>query len=304
MDKCKCDDGILNSGIQACSSGFGRVKKLIFVPYYDSTGAKNSISNTDVLDKAFYEAKVNESDASEKWYPTDEIFNIVDERGDDVVETIEGVDFNIESGKRVFTGEFVNDYSKSPAYTAFLKSLTCPLVGVYYVDEYGDIIGQSNGDNLDPFLIQRGSVKVKYIPKSFGSVGRNQITYTLGSSNTDADIKFRVSEDDAELLDLNGLVSVELSSFVSTTTTAVNGVALLGNSTNQSGIAFGAEAANFEAYNVTLAAPITIVSATANAVTGGIDFVLTAGDVNTTDSITIKTNLSGFESNVIALTLI
>ena len=305
MVKCKCTDGILNSGIPVCSDGFGRVKKLVFVPYYDSTNAKNVILDSDILNAAYFEGKVNESDISKRWFPSDEIFNVVDERGDDVLESIEGIDFKIEEGKRVFTGEFVNSFSKSPAYTKFLKSLSCPLVGVFYIDEFGSVIGQGKGDNLEPFLVQRGSVKVKYMPKSYSSVGKNTVSYTLASNSDDTQIKYRETAQDADLLILNGLISVELSSFASTSTTEVGGVALISATTKQGGIGYGAEVANFEVYNSTVGAAVTITSVTeSSTVVGGVDFVLDASTVSSSDIITIKSALSGFESNVITLSVL
>ncbi len=299
MAKCNCSDGIFNSGIPSCPNGtFGRIKKLIFVSYYDSLGNINSISSSDVLDNAFFEGKVNETDLSLRYYPSDTIFNIVNERGDDIVETIEGISFEIENGVRNFTGEFVNKFSASPAYLKFLNSLKCPIVGYYGVDEYGVLVGDGrNGDeSLRPFLIQQGSLKTKFIPKTATTVAKNSISFALDKSMEDQAIQSLETEDEVNLLNLNGLISVTLEQFVSSSTTEVSGNAYISCSNSVRNVGFaGSLVNNWIITNVTTASNIIPTSILA---TGdyGFDFTFNVADVNSGDVLKFQIGLAGYEA--------
>ena len=300
---CNCNDGIFNSGIPSCSEGFGRVKKAIFVSYYDSLGNINSISSSDVLDQTYFDGKVNNADLFLRYFPTDSIFNIVDERGDDIVETIEGIDFEVEQGVRNFTGEFVNKFSASPAYLKFLNSLKCPIVGVYYITEDNKIVGDgsANNESLRPFLVQQGSLKSKYIPKTATTVAKNQISFALDKSMEDQYIQFVEAEDDVNLLNLNGLISITLENLVATSVSDIALDSYISVSNSVRRVAFAGEViGNWEVYNVTTASSVTPLSITASA---PYNFAFVLPPQTSGDTIRVKVALSGYESNEITVVL-
>ena len=302
MAKCNCTDGIFNSGVPSCSEDFGRVKKLVFLSYYDGSGNPNYISSSDVLDNSYFTAKINESDVNQKYFPSDVLFNIVDERGDDVVESIENVDFFVESGVRVFTGEFLNKFSSSPAYLKFLNSLKCPVVGYYAITEDNKILGDASGgaETLRPFLIQSGSIKTKFIPKTATTVSKNQLTFSLDKSMEDQYIRYSEPEEGVNLLQLNGLIDVTLESLVATSTSdfTVDGYITVNNSVKR--VAYVDDISSWSVFNVTTASAVTPISITASA-PYGFAFVIpaqTSGDV-----IRVSVSLDGYQSNVLEVTL-
>lgn len=297
MSKCSCTDGILNSGYPSCSEGFGRTVKLLFVPYYDSTGAINYVDSNTAIGGLVYS-----DDLSLRMYPTDKVLNIVDERGDAIVETLEGVDYEIEGGKRVFTGEFANKYSGTPAYLTFLNSLKCPIVGVYYITEDNKLVGRGDRSTqkLYPFLIQQGSFKTKYVAKTYNAVSKVNISFTLDSSMADEDIQF--IEGAVDLLGLKGLTTVYMQSTTPATTTQLtidSAYITTTNSVNR--IAFTDSLNAWYVFNNTTVSNIT-PSSIVN--TTGTTFVITIPAQTSGDVIEVKAVTStGYESNKLLITI-
>jgi len=112
MAVCKCDTGIVNSGIPSCVSGFGRIAKLFFVYQVANDGTSNAIPCSQTIDQDFLNEKLNEADPSKRWYPTDKISNVTEVRNDPTTESID----NIDSGSYYLV--FTHDASKNNKYTS------------------------------------------------------------------------------------------------------------------------------------------------------------------------------------------
>ena len=100
--------------------------KIILVPTYDSTGAKNKWDLTDSLDQATFDALVNQADKTKRWYPLPQLENVGGERADDVTETgPSGRKYRVKQGIRNFTAEIIE---AGPEYKYQLDALHLPRI--------------------------------------------------------------------------------------------------------------------------------------------------------------------------------
>ena len=63
-DLCVCESTLPNGSQPNCATIIGLQKKFIFVPLFDSTGARNSIDLSATLNAAYFTGKINQVDAS------------------------------------------------------------------------------------------------------------------------------------------------------------------------------------------------------------------------------------------------
>ena len=113
---CKCDVGLGNTGLPNCQPIVSVAKKLIVVPTYNDAGSKNGILLTDTLDQAYWDARVNDADASQRWFPLAAMENITHERAESIVETAgSGKLAFIREGVKSFSGEM---WKQSPAFVS------------------------------------------------------------------------------------------------------------------------------------------------------------------------------------------
>ena len=66
---CSCTENKKNTGQPSCVPQKGSIAFQIFVQYFDSTGAINSIQTTDTFDQTFLDGKINNPNKSKRWYP-------------------------------------------------------------------------------------------------------------------------------------------------------------------------------------------------------------------------------------------
>ena len=103
MEACQCNYTLANTGLPNCEPLMQKAFKVIYMETFASDGSKNRIALTDTLDATFFEGKINESDPTKRWYPTCEMKNVTDERGDNIVESFEDQsEVIVEEGPRMF----------------------------------------------------------------------------------------------------------------------------------------------------------------------------------------------------------
>ena len=146
MAACACSVGNTNTGELSCKGLMGIARKLIVVNKYDSTGARNGIdvSGGTVLNQAYVDALINNTDASKRWYPTPLLDNVEDLKGDSLTETLNSTEeLFISEGVRNFTGVMVKE---TPKMLGILKSMRCVNNAVYIVDKEGKPTGEMSAD--------------------------------------------------------------------------------------------------------------------------------------------------------------
>ena len=301
---CNCESGIINSGLPTCTDGFGRIKKLIFVYQYANDGTKNTVDCSLLSSGTFVNDKINEADKSKRWFPTDFIYSVVEERADPITETIDNINRNVTQGTRTFNGVFADKGSNSPTYLKFLDSLECPKVMYFGVDEYGNLVGVDLGGGiLDGFPVQSQSLYTKYIPKTATTVAKNQLTFALDDLLRDSTISYIPAADfTANLLNVNGLLDVTLAEGnISGSFDFVGVVASLvyGNACNKLKFTAGDNVADWTVFNVTTSSAVTITTVT---VTDGNNYELGFIAQSSGNVLNVSLNKEGFESETIQIT--
>ena len=209
MAVCKCDTGIINSGIPSCVSGFGRIAKLFFVYQVATDGTSNAIPCSQTIDEAYLTSKLNEADPSKRWYPTDKISNVTEVRNDPTTETIDNIDSIVEQGSRTFNGFFVGKAASTPTYLKFLKSVQCPSVMYFGIDVNGTIVGVetllSGAAALTGINIQPQTLNSRPVPATSTTLAKNEITFSVDSLVQDETIAYISADEITEdLLNANG----------------------------------------------------------------------------------------------------
>lgn len=215
---CSCTTGIVNFGQPDCVDSFARDARLIFVNYLDDTGAVNSIESTDTLDSTFFDGKWNNTNLSQRWFPTETIDNVVGERADNVTEDVSGIPFNVKQGIRLYDGMFKAGVA-NPTYIKSLDSISCRQMGFFIIDVLGNIIGLKNAitGDLDPIKIQRGTFQVKYSFTNNDATQGISLKFAWEENERDADLSFVGSGN--ILVDM--LVQKAMSTIVFTTATGI-----------------------------------------------------------------------------------
>ena len=306
MAVCKCDTGIVNSGIPSCVSGFGRIAKLFFVYQVATDGTSNAIPCSQTIDEAYLTEKLNESDPSKRWYPTDTIKNVTEVRNDPTTESIDNIDIIVEQGSRTFQGFFLGKASTTPTYLKFLKSIQCPKVMYFGIDVNGTIVGVETVEGAEAALtginIEANSIYSRPVPATATTAAKNELNFTVDSLVQDETIAY-ISADEitADLLNANGLIDVTLIEGAAATVGTANVLAsfVYGSLCNKEKFE-GAEGADFVVNNVTNSSIVTVTGVTE---TSAGDYVLTFADQTAGDVLNIQVSKDGFSSNVVAITI-
>jgi len=306
MAVCKCDTGIVNSGIPSCVSGFGRIAKLFFVYQVATDGTSNAIPCSQTIDETYLTSKLNEADPSKRWYPTDKISNVTEVRNDPTTETIDNIDSIVEQGSRTFNGFFVGKAASTPTYLKFLKSVQCPSVMYFGIDVNGTIVGVetllSGAAALTGINIQPQTLNSRPVPATATTLAKNEITFSVDSLVQDETIAY-ISADQitADLLNANGLIDVTLIEGAAATVGTANVLAsfIYGSLCNKEKFE-GATGADFLINNVTTSSVVTVTGATE--ASGG-NYELTFAAQTAGDVLNIQVSKEGFSSNVVTITI-
>ena len=307
MAVCKCDTGIVNSGIPSCVSGFGRIAKLFFVYQVASDGTSNAIPCSQTIDEAYLTSKLNESDPSKRWYPTDTISNVTEVRNDPTTESIDNIDIIVEQGSRTFQGFFLGKAATTPTYLKFLKSVECPAVMYFAVDVNGTIVGVETTEGgaaaLTGINIQAQSIYSRPVPATATTAAKNEINFTVDSLVQDETIAYiGADEITANLLKANGLLDVSLvSSAVGAAfdTVSVSASLVYGSVCKKLAFAGATDVADWALYNVTQDSVIAATAITESP-SGTYKFDFSAQSSGDTIKITLQKD--GFSASEIEIT--
>ena len=308
MAVCKCDSGIVNSGIPSCVSGFGRIVKLFFVYQIASDGTSNAIPCNQTIDSAFLTGKLNESDPSKRWYPTDKISNVTEVRNDPTTESIDNIDSIVEQGSRTFNGFFVGKAASTPTYLKFLKSVECPSVMYFGIDVNGTLVGIETVEAAEAALtginIQPQSLYSRPVPATSTTIAKNEISFSVDSLVQDETIAY-ISADEitADLLNANGLLDVTLiegAAAATTTSANVAGSLVYGSVCNKLTYNGATENTDWLINNVSTASIVPVTGVTE---TPAGNYVLDFAAQTSANVLNIQVSKEGFSSNVVTVTI-
>ena len=217
MSFCKCGTGKQNLGVLGCFDDFSSVKKHIGVNVFDSQGNRNSILLTDLVDGKLTDAyildKLNEEDASKRWYITPSTYeNVEPSRTDSTYEDFSsGARVLIDVGVKAFLGVIPKT---SGAIAGKMNAGQCTLSGNYELDTSSSLKGEMSADGLElyPIQIAKGSYEAVEIEPIEGSaVQRIQVTFQYAKTVNESNLRIIASTDiDVDLLKVNGALDGDL----------------------------------------------------------------------------------------------
>lgn len=214
---CKCGVGLSNTGT-ACTPIMQVAKKIILVPYFDESGAINSVDlEAGPFNAAYFNAKINDADKSKRWFPLPELKNVVDERAENKTESFDdGSSVFISEGDRSFTGLLIKG---TPKLKGKIESARCVEVGVYIVDKSGNLIGVLDGTQLLPIKLDEASVSAMLMKTTDSVIQKLQLKFNFHSDEKDELLAMIACDElDYNVLLLKGLLDVyaEYSSITTT----------------------------------------------------------------------------------------
>lgn len=223
---CECGVSLSGTGFD-CTPVMEVAHKLIVVPTYDSTGAKNRILLTATLNQAFFDALRNQTDASKRWNPWPAMKNIADLRSEN--KTFEFDDQTTEflsEGARKFTA-MIPGTSGSGANTPQMKELIeqvrCGDYSVYIVTVKNQLIGVLSEDGLalEPISIDDQSMSAMFVKKTNDAPQHLLISFNFSQLVSDAMLRmFNCDEiGSADLMNLRGLLAMCAKTVAQTATT-------------------------------------------------------------------------------------
>lgn len=286
-----------NSRQDACPSVMDIAKRLILVPEVDASGAVNKFATAGDVDKAALQAKFDDADKYNRFYPIDVLENVEDIRADaEFFEFNSGKKAKIKDGTRTFTG-FIP--FQAGEYMGKLEDWSCNKFGVYIIDKAGNFVyGTDESTKLEvlPIMVDEASFSVELMKKTDAEPVMIKITFDFRESEKDALLRL-IKESD---LDFDGLSEVDVyglydakhvvsdisqTGFTSTISEAIYGFAIE-----------NLVPADFSLYNVTDSAPVTIIGAPESS-EGVYDFTFASQDVS--DVLRLSLTKSGYDDSLI-----
>ncbi len=300
---CTCDNARKNTGVTRCKSLFYAPKKIIFVPTYDDTGAKNKIAAAATLNSAYLTAALNDTD-DQRWYPLPLMENAVINTAESAYETPKSAKkYLISEGITSLTAELFEQELK---YLEKLKDKNCGDWSFFLVDIYGNQLGRTDGTDFYPINLAQGTLSA--VPKF--SEEKTSVPKLMLNFDFEETIKMEeliiisaaewgtanLLTDANGLLDVNVVVSDEGSTGFTAVFTADYGT--FKNKIDITGFVVGdfvstVTAATSKIRNTTTGADVTITSVTESP-DGTYTFAYSSG-VSNGDVLTLAADKDGYE---------
>lgn len=223
METCNCNAGLNNTGNSNCPNIQDVAYHLILMAYQANDGTINSISTSDFvageLPASFVTGKLNESDASKRWFPIREVRNVEDVRGDSTFETLnDGTNLFVQQGVRQFTAIIVKS---SAQYLKKIENVRCVNVAAFIVDKSGNLIGDDSvAGELRPILIDNETWDPRMVWATDTTVQKVNLTFSWDITVQDSDVNMiKSSQMLYKMLDVRGLLDVDGQNVANVSTT-------------------------------------------------------------------------------------
>jgi len=277
--------------------------KLILVNLIANDSTKNVIDISSYTgSQAEWDARINDSDGSKRYYPLPAFKNVEDVKGDTIFETFNDTsNLFVQEGTRTYTGVMPNE---SPTLLGKMKEARCQKIGVYIVDDCGNLIGNisSDGASLEPIPVDNNTWNPILVKATDTTVQKIQLSFEYSRLNKDEDLKMIAeSESEIDLLTLRGLLDVNAAAATSISTTGFTtsltydyGTAVAAYDVK------GLVLADFDLYNETSTSSVVISSVTESP-DGTYAFVIPAQ--TSSDVLTLNLQKDGFEMTALSVTI-
>lgn len=195
-----------NLGTPSCNKQTGKPIRFIKVSQKDSTGALNKIPVGTTIDQAFYDAKVQNLDLTQRWYVSPAFKNFQSPKEDNVYQNFgDGTKSFIREGLRTYTGDFIELGSD---FLCYLKPLECKNEAIYFLTEKNVIQGYSTDDSGDVYPIPVDELTTKLNYATDDAVESVMFNIDIPITVLDCQLK-SVFGSTADLINTDGLIQME-----------------------------------------------------------------------------------------------
>ena len=229
-----CNYTLGNTGY-GCTPFIQAMKKLIAVPIFDSTGARNRITLSTTLNQAYFDALINDTDATQRWYPLPQMKDAESVRGENIVEGFkDGSQIFIQQGAKTVTAYVVEKDAPARMLIA-LNSFRNIEFGIYGIDKDDNIIGMKlTAGYLDPIRVDAASWAPRFVESTDTTAQKIMLNFNwhpnMKDENLDMIKNSELAADvQATISDLSGLLDIyaEISA-ISTTGATIELYSLYG----------------------------------------------------------------------------
>lgn len=214
---CKCDNTLSNTGI-GCVPIWATARKVIFLPAYNDAGTRNGIPYGTTLNAAYFTARINDPDASARWYPLPTGKNTEDKRDKSTFEPMDDQSTAfIQQAIRKFMIEITSldgQGASSPQMIAAILSARCLNLSVLIVDAENNLKGSNSDDglSLNGILADAQSIDAILVNSSLKDSNTQKIdlSFNFSQSENDSNLKMISCAEvgGVNLLNLSGLKNV------------------------------------------------------------------------------------------------
>lgn len=219
---CSCTTQPGNTGTPNCKTLSKVTSMIMAVRMTADDGTDNQIDLSVPLNQAFFDALLQNSDPSKRWFPIGELETVVQERAESITQTYDsGTIKKIQDAQKNFTS-----IKPEVEYALFgkIKQMECLKMGVYLVDIDSQLIGQlsSDGGFLNPLEVSQGSWDARMSEATDTKIVEMMLNFQFAKSVKDEDLRLIVPSemDNIDLLQSEGLLDVN-GTYTSPTTTTV-----------------------------------------------------------------------------------
>lgn len=299
MSLCKCDASLGNTGQTTCLSTQGVTVGLLVQARFDSTGVQNFIDATSptLLTQAFWDANVNNPDASKRMYPLMNLEEVTNTRAESKYQTT-------ASDAKYFIKDGIRDFKASVMQTdavflGKLKSVRCTDFNVYLVSADGAITGNGKVDGkLYGIKINKSSFDAMSVFATDTTVASNVISFEFAQSERDEDLRMISAEElqSVDILGLRGLLDVNAKVSAITSTTFVLDLSFDYGTIVAKKPMVGLTTADVILYNVTDAISVTLTSVVADTLIQG-RYLVTYPSQTSADVLRVGALKNSFDFN-------
>jgi hypothetical protein len=272
MGICVCSTSLTNTGTPGCAPLMDQAYGFLFTRLYDGGGVANKIDASTTLNKAFFDALINNADKTKRLFPFMPLQNVEDTRADTVFEEFaNGSKREVRQGIRSVNAMFVG---ADASYLAKLAGFKCVKgLGAYAVDVNGSLIGDSSEAGfLKPIPLESKTFDPKFIKGTDTTSSKVQVMFDWLNSFFDESLGMLTVSDfaaDVNLKSVEGLLDLygKPATAISTTAFTMEIYSKFG-SVNGNAVS-DLTATELEVYNETTAALVSLDSITENPVLDG-----------------------------------
>jgi len=247
-------------------------RRLIFVPTYDSTGAKNNFLTEADVTKANIQAKLDETDPLNRYYALPLMENVEDLRAESTFfEWNSGQKVFIRQGARSFTGLMPDG---DPQFLDRLQTWKGQDFACYIIDADGNFVYSDGTGQINPIAIDGNSFDVTMVKATDSEPFSIMIQFDFRDDINDGNLRYLPLHDldfDGRTSDLYGLLPL-----VPIVDAAAAGVTTTVKVTTDYGTPVtGLVAGDFTLYDVTAATDLAVTDAVEDVNAPGV-YTLTA----------------------------